>query len=695
MKLGRRPSALNRVFKRTRVYKHPQAGARSSILRRRFVIFGGIFILAGSVAFPLLHENEARAWWNTDYQYRRKITFNTSTVGGSALANFPIRVSLTSSRITYANAQSAGQDIRFVDNDDSTPLDYEIEQWNNGGTSDIWVRKPSLAVGVTTDFIYMYYGNSTVKDGANPRGVWDSNYFLVHHANDAANSGSINDSTSNDFHGAPNLIGHPVATTSGKIAGAQNYILANANDWYKMAQHATILDTFTNSSFSIQAWAKPTSTPGSSKEFSVAGKRGKYAGLQISSGLKAWGVTRDSTGSTTRVAAGATTLTTGNWYFIEQVVNTSTLVNTIYLNGTSDGTITFTTLYNYYPTDSDSSQVVVVGKGDPGTACTSNFAYCMDGSIDEVRFSNIARTADWVKADYLTESDTMNTYPASDEILPPDKPILTSPGIATALNPVFQLRASDQHSPNYLRYKIQVCDDAACSTVLGTDDQTSSQTGWSGQDSQTSTAYVASATLASSTLATHTYQGSALTAGRAYWWRAAAIDPGDSQTWSDWSDIDTFTTEGPPKAPTLITPANGATNVPVNSNTRFELVTWDVNASNVKYKIELCTVSNCIPVSQTFDQVTTQAGWTAQAGNSATTYFTDSVSTANSQVAIYFTQAQLSPNTTYYWQASATDAGGTGPTSTISSFTTANTSGAGNVKTRITGGTVITGGTNF
>jgi hypothetical protein len=78
---------------------------------------------------------------------------------------------------------------------------------------------------------------------------------------------------------------------------------------------------------------------------------------------------------------------------------------------------------------------------------------------------------------------------------------------------------------DYLRYKIQICTNVLMTTGCQTFDQTSSQTGWSGQNIQSNTAYT------SGTQATYTIQ-SALSTNTNYYWRSYAIDPGGSNTWS-------------------------------------------------------------------------------------------------------------------------------------------------------------------
>ncbi|HET7713703.1 MAG TPA: hypothetical protein VFK94_05435, partial [Patescibacteria group bacterium] len=126
----------------------------------------------------------------------------------------------------------------------------------------------------------------------------------------------------------------------------------------------------------------------------------------------------------------------------------------------------------------------------------------------------------------------------------PAAPTLLFPptsGTGVVHRPHFELRATDADG-DYLKYKIEVCSASDCSVVVRTIDQTSSQTGWAGQDQQTGTAYTGSTTLSSSTIAQHNYQNPPLAVSTQYWWRAYAIDPGGGNTFSSPSSIFTFTT---------------------------------------------------------------------------------------------------------------------------------------------------------
>ncbi|MFZ5366521.1 MAG: DUF2341 domain-containing protein [Patescibacteria group bacterium] len=120
----------------------------------------------------------------------------------------------------------------------------------------------------------------------------------------------------------------------------------------------------------------------------------------------------------------------------------------------------------------------------------------------------------------------------------PNTPSLDSPTNAAtnvSLTPALKTTATDTES-DYLRYKIQVCTDSGMTQNCQTFDQTSSQTGWSGQNTQGGTAYT------SGTQATYTVQ-SALSPLTTYYWRSYAIDPGGSNIWSTTqSPVYSFTT---------------------------------------------------------------------------------------------------------------------------------------------------------
>jgi len=268
---------------------------------------------------------------------------------------------------------------------------------------------------------------------------------------------------------------------------------------------------------------------------------------------------------------------------------------------------------------------------------------------------------------------------------PPNTPTLSTPASGAtnqSLSPAFTFSATDPDS-DYLRYEIVVYQ-SNCSTVVRTIDQTASQTGWSGQDAQSGTAY------ASGTTATHTYQPTVLDPNTTYCWKARAIDPGGINTWSSYSGTRSFTTSQIPATPTL----NGPTSTNTARQPQFTLRTTDADNDYLQYFIQIYDAAACggSQVGSDIDQSASQTGWSGQNAASGTAYIGGSV-IGNSTMATYqYSGTPLNISQTYSWRAKARDPAGSNSYSSLTScqsFTTAGT------ETQIKGGINIKGGTNI
>jgi archaellin len=150
-------------------------------------------VVAALVASMLWCASARAAWYDTNWQHRKKFTVNATLVAAPQ-TNFPVLVSLVDPELA-AYAQNDGDDILFTAADGVTKLDHEIELFDGGtGRLVAWVRVPSLsASSVTPTEIFLYYGNAAAANQQNPTGVWDPNFRIVYHLGDAA---AVNDSTS-------------------------------------------------------------------------------------------------------------------------------------------------------------------------------------------------------------------------------------------------------------------------------------------------------------------------------------------------------------------------------------------------------------------------------------------------------------------------------------------------------------------
>src|SRR5215469_4052667 len=141
---------------------------------------------------------EARAWWNGDWAFRKEITFDLSPTGADipgTPTDVPVLIRLSLANFQYfADAKSDGSDFVFIGGDDKTPLKHHIEKFDaQAQIALVWVRVPRMTGGAATDKIYLYYGNKKATSGADAPGTYDSNQVLEYHF--GAPAGSPQDST--------------------------------------------------------------------------------------------------------------------------------------------------------------------------------------------------------------------------------------------------------------------------------------------------------------------------------------------------------------------------------------------------------------------------------------------------------------------------------------------------------------------
>lgn len=146
-----------------------------------------------------------------------------------------------------------------------------------------------------------------------------------------------------------------------------------------------------------------------------------------------------------------------------------------------------------------------------------------------------------------TPLESYANFPILNINYPPSTPTIysvTNGSTNVPRLPIYQLRSNDLNA-DYLKYDVEVCPTNSwpCASGGHTYDQTSAQTCWKGQDTQTSTAYASDKYLSGSTIAyCYTPNTDILTPNTTYYMRAKAIDPGGSNTYSAYSSISSFTT---------------------------------------------------------------------------------------------------------------------------------------------------------
>ncbi len=297
--------------------------------------------------------------------------------------NFPVLVRLTKDGFTFAEAQANGEDIRFATSA-GVPLAYQIDTWDAAaGTASVWVRVPKIQGNSRQEF-NMYWGNPSAKCESNGPSVFNtSNGFLsVWHMNEPVRdaAGTVE---STDLGTTP---------TSGEIGSGRHF---SGGKGIFCGDKITKYP-FGSSPHTTEAWVKADKMNTTLMEW---GKLGGVT-LRLLSTPSRVGVNNNKTS-----VQGTSVLPKAEWI---QVVYTYDGQNDrIYVNGEFDMKA---------PTAS-TIEVLTPARMQIGNG--------FFGDMDEVRVSNEARSADWVKLQYENQKSLQtlvgplvqpgNTLAASDK----------------------------------------------------------------------------------------------------------------------------------------------------------------------------------------------------------------------------------------------------------------------------------------
>ena len=323
------------------------------------------------------------------YAHCKVITTQHSMVSGANdLTNYPLTVILTDADLKttanggYVNSNS-GYDIAFYPDCSGTgaALKWEMESYAPAtGAIVAHVLRPTLSHTID-DTIGLFYGGAFSSFQSTAPAVWDSSYKGVYHLADGTTL-NMSDSTSN-----ANNLGNTgaVVATAGKVDGGASFTPSN-----RLTRLSPNFPTGTQSR-TLEGWFK--------------------MGANQTEELMGWG---DNSGGTTRFSVywqndGKLYLECSghdahfswsydtNWHHIAFTLpagQTTTSGVLGYLDGvaqtmTGDGGTLATTATEFR-------------LSGLATYTTSGFWYT--GLLDEIRISNVARTADWILTEYRNQS---------------------------------------------------------------------------------------------------------------------------------------------------------------------------------------------------------------------------------------------------------------------------------------------------
>jgi hypothetical protein len=315
-----------------------------------------------------LSSRENVNWWNPDWPYRKLLTIDHTKVYAD-LVNFPVLLSLSSDADLAAATQSLGQDIAFIlYSDNSTKLNHEIEYFNHGnGQLIAWVNLSMVSFANDTKF-WMYFGNTNCGDQQSVEATWNSNFLAVHHLEET--SGTVFDSTSHNYDGIP--YGSLNQTATGKVDGA---------DYFDgVDDHITLPAVYTSETqFTFETWiyAQPGARHFISQRSNIS-QQGVFIQILGDSYLQYF----------INGVSDITSISLNTWNYVALAYNGS--MAHLYLNGVLNSIISTPPTW---PSDG-----MCIGDRIAGSRQ-------FHGAIDEVRFSNIARTGNWLNTVYNNQNN--------------------------------------------------------------------------------------------------------------------------------------------------------------------------------------------------------------------------------------------------------------------------------------------------
>ncbi len=320
-----------------------------------------------ALLFPVI----TLAWWNEDWNSRRQVSVDATATGADiqeTVSDVPILIRLHAGNFAFfSELAEQGRDIRFL-KDDKTPLNYQIEAVD--ALSEIglvWARLPQVRGGVADDKFWLYYGNQNAPDGSDGKALYDTPQSLVYHFKD----GEVLPQDATAY--ASNAIDSKAQIEpAGWIGAAAKFSGVGAINVNPLPQLAIAADK----GWTFSTWLKFDQAQVNAQILTAKdGANGLSIDLQGISLVAHW------TGSAGSLDTTAVNVVQGQWQQLVVVAKADKLE--VYLNGALAA-----------------SAPISLSAVNPTVALGNNFV----GLLDEVQIASTARTADWIKLSYRSQS---------------------------------------------------------------------------------------------------------------------------------------------------------------------------------------------------------------------------------------------------------------------------------------------------
>ena len=277
-------------------------------------------LLLGLVMAVTLLPSQAKAWWNDDWQLRKKITIDASATGANItdpIGAAAVLVRLHVGNFRFGSAKDDGSDLRFVAGDDKTPLKHHIEKYDSLlGEALVWVAVPNLQPGAKAE-IWLYSGNKKAVATSDSKGTYDPDTLLIYHFNERGTPALDSSVWANHAQS----IGQPA---DGSLIGTGLRLDGRAPLTLPASPPLGLSD---NAPFSWSAWIKPSALQPNAALYS---RHDAANGIVIGLDNGAPFVEVTNAGASQRSAAAAPIAANG-WHHVAMVASNGQI--TLYLDG--------------------------------------------------------------------------------------------------------------------------------------------------------------------------------------------------------------------------------------------------------------------------------------------------------------------------------------------------------------------------
>lgn len=332
----------------------------------------------------------------TGFRFRRRLAFDNRERG--TVAGFPVLVALDPGVFDYGGAADGGADLRFFDVDQA-PLPHEIEIWNPGGVSFVWVRVPEITGNSDQDHIWLYYGHSTPPAPAGDD-VWSA-YQVVDHL-----GASVDDSAALMLDGVES----GTEVIAGRIGQGRRF--NGTSDHVRLGPDPPVLRGVRG--MTLEAWVSPAGSTASDADqvvVAVTAHQADFSRAQIkidpTGSVRAVFRTQDS-GMPNAVYTLDTPLPMNEWTWVVASVDLTEGKIRISLEGGQQ--VGATTTANLDPMTVDTSPDQVLISLDE----TGGEWYA--GALDELRIAGAAMSEDWLAVQYASMTGALVTFDPPEEL---------------------------------------------------------------------------------------------------------------------------------------------------------------------------------------------------------------------------------------------------------------------------------------